>query len=191
MTQWEQLKTEYREIPVPENTRGKICAAVTRAKEKKARLRMITKYTSLVAAAMLVLFLMPSAFFRMGSKSAAPESAMQNKNDAVCDTVFDMDMNFEMMEEPVMEEAAMEEPAVEEGWFASGTATDAAPAEKICFTEEQYKAIEEEIFRQTGEHTIDTDAVYDCNNYYINEQGLYVFVTDGEEYIIPAEVVSP
>jgi len=194
MTQWEQLKNEYRDKTVPVNGQAQMLAAMEKARQKRSNRQKYVKYGSLVAAAMLVLFLVPANMFRMGNKSAAPETAFQNKGNMMFDAVT-------------------EESAIEEGWFADSTTTadsmavpetdmsieetQAAPTEKILFAAEELEAIALEISKQSGEYVVIDNSI----EYYINEEGLYVIVFEaGEiapeeqgimEFVIPAEVVSP
>lgn len=195
MTQWEQLKNEYRDVTVPVNGQAQMLVTMEKARQKRNNHKKYLKYGSLVAAAMLVLLLLPASMFRMGSKSAAPETAFQNTGG--------------MMFDAVMEESVMEESAVEEGWLMNSTTTAdsmaapemdmsmEAPEERAGFSEEELEAIRLEISGQLGEDVVIDNSI----EYYINEEGLYVIVFEaGEiapeeqgvvEFVIPVEVVSP
>ena len=133
MTQWEQLKTEYKEIPVPVNGPTGMLAAMEEARQKKARHKKYVQYGSLAAAAMLVFLLMPAGMFRMGSKSAAPETAGRDNG--------------------IMFDAVVEETAAEEGfWFSgTGTATGTAGAQDMNQSVKQEPAeapMEEEVLTE-------------------------------------------
>lgn len=205
MTQWEQLKNEYRDMTVPANGQAQMLAAMEKARQKRSSQRKYVKYGSLVAAAMLLLLLVPDNLFRMGSKSAAPETVTQDNGGMMFDAV-------------------VEESAVEEGWFAdmnmatgsaeapdcnvsvdaptaedtvSSAVTEASPMERIIFSDEELEAIALEIEKQSGEKVVIDNSI----EYYINEQGLLVILFEaGEsaqeeqgamEFVIPNEVVSP
>lgn len=181
MTQWEQLKNEYRDMTVPAYGQAQMLAAMEKARQKRINRRKYVKYGSLAAAAMLLLLLMPKNMFRMGSKSAAPENAFRNQDCVMFDAVT--------------EECAAEVPMAEE--TGSSMVTEASPMERIMFSDEELEAIALEIEKQSGKKVVIDNSI----EYYINEHGLLVIVFEaGEpasekqnatEFIIPKEVVSP
>jgi len=214
MTQWEQLKNEYREIPVPVNGQAQMLVAMEKARQKRSNRKKYVKYASLAAAAMLVLLLMPKNMFRMGSKSAAPESAARDNGGMMFDAVMEesaveegfwftgtdtatgsAEMDMSQAETPMEEVPAEESIDATEDLMTS--ITQGAPTDRREFSAEELAAISLEISKQTGEGVIVDNSV----EYYINEEELYVIVFEaGEiapeeqgrlEFVIPAEVVSP
>jgi len=214
MTQWEQLKNEYREIPVPVNGQAQMLVAMEKARQKRSNRKKYVKYASLAAAAMLVLLLMPKNMFRMGSKSAAPGSAARGNGGMMFDAVMEesaveegfwftgtdtatgsAEMDMSQAETPMEEVPAEESIDATEDLMTS--ITQGAPTDRREFCAEELAAISLEISKQTGEGVIVDNSV----EYYINEEELYVIVFEaGEiapeeqgrlEFVIPAEVVSP
>ena len=84
MTEWEQIKKEYREIPIPTDGPHQMLEVIAVAKRRRNRWKHIVKYGSLVAAAMLVIMILPGIFLFSGgfggsSDMAAPESAVSKE----------------------------------------------------------------------------------------------------------------
>lgn len=74
--QLEQLKKEYREIPVPEHGIDGVKAAMERATRKKRLKKRLMSYVPMAAAAMLVIFVAPAVMnVLFASGGAAMESA--------------------------------------------------------------------------------------------------------------------
>lgn len=67
MKAWEQMKKEYREIPIPEQGVHQVMEAMARAKRQKSRerWRKLTCYGT-IAAAILIVLLLPGMFFMSG-----------------------------------------------------------------------------------------------------------------------------
>ncbi|MBP3569399.1 MAG: DUF3298 domain-containing protein [Lachnospiraceae bacterium] len=96
MTEWEQIKKEYREIPVPTNGPHQMLRTIADAKRKRDRWKRITKYGSMVAAAMLVVLILPGIWLFSGGfggseDMAALESAVSNEESAESNGWFKMD----------------------------------------------------------------------------------------------------
>lgn len=84
MTEWEQIKKEYQEIPVPADGPHQLLQTIADAKRKRNQWKRITKYGSIVAAAILVIVVLPGMLFFSqgfgGSKDmAATESAVSRE----------------------------------------------------------------------------------------------------------------
>lgn len=84
MTEWEQIKKEYREIPIPADGPRQMLESIADAKRKRDRWKHVVKYGSIVAAAMLVVLILPgillfSGGFGGSNDMAAPESAVKNE----------------------------------------------------------------------------------------------------------------
>lgn len=84
MNEWEQMKKEYREIPIPEHGCHQVMEAMARAKRQKnrERLRKLARYGT-VAAAVLLVLLLPGAFlFSGGFGSNAEDNAASMEADS-------------------------------------------------------------------------------------------------------------
>ena len=76
MNEWEQMKKEYREIPIPEQGVHQVMEAMARAKRQKTRerWRKLTRYGT-VAAAILIVLLLPGILFMSGGFGASMEDS--------------------------------------------------------------------------------------------------------------------
>ena len=80
MTQWEQIKNEYRELPVPEGGRQQMLQAMADAKQKRNRRKRLTGYGTVVAAALLVVLLGPGMRLFSGGFASMNDSAVLEKD---------------------------------------------------------------------------------------------------------------
>lgn len=102
MTEWEQIKKEYREIPVPANGPHQLLQTIAEAKRKRNRIKRLAKYGTVAAAALLVL-LLPGTLLFSGGFGANSEN-MFMEADCVAESVT--------------------QSATEDGWFMKGTLND-------------------------------------------------------------------
>ena len=94
MTELEQLKKEYREIPVPADGPHQMLETIASAKRKRNRFKNLAKYGSVAAAAVLVL-LLPGMLLFSGSFAAKEDSAYMEADKVAAestgaDGMFDM-----------------------------------------------------------------------------------------------------
>lgn len=76
LNELEQLKKEYKEIPIPENGVAGVQTAIEKARQKKRLKKRLINYASIAAAAVMVVVVMPSAFIGLfAAGGAANESA--------------------------------------------------------------------------------------------------------------------
>ena len=209
MTQWEQIKKEYRDIPGPADGPNQMLQTIADAKRKRNRNRAkyLTRYGTVAAAVLLIIVLLPGMLLFSGGYGA--------KNDAACVETEDVAENgagfkksavADRDEIPVSGDSA---PAPEV-FLDAGEKSEAAPWLK--YREE----ISKEIIKQMEDRMQNNGETYyirsdECpegfelleeeQEYYVNGEGLWVFVfREGTiapeeqgivEFIIPAEVVSP
>lgn len=74
MMEWEQMKKEYREIPIPADGPHQMLQAIAKAKQKRHRFKNLIKYSTVAAAALLVL-LLPGMLLFSGGYGGKNESA--------------------------------------------------------------------------------------------------------------------
>jgi len=103
MTEWEQIKKEYKKIPVPADGPHQMLEVIAAAKHKRDRWKHIAKYGSIVAAAMLMIVILPGIFLFSGgfggsSDMAAPESAVSRKESTGSNEWFTKDSAESVME---------------------------------------------------------------------------------------------
>lgn len=113
MTEWEQIKKEYREIPIPTDGPHQMLEAIADAKRKRKRnsWKHIAKYGSIVAAAMLVVIILPgillfSGGFGGSNDMAVTESAVSKEDSIGSDGWFTKDSAESVMEDINMAPAA-------------------------------------------------------------------------------------
>lgn len=75
MTQWEQIKSEYKNIPVPDEGSKRVLQAIGEAKEKRNRFKQLSKYATVAAAVLLVVILGPGMILFSGGMGAAKEDS--------------------------------------------------------------------------------------------------------------------
>lgn len=73
MTQWEQIKKEYKDTPIPANGPQQVSEAMAKAKQKRNRYKALMRYGTVAAAVLLVVLVVPRLFLFSGG--AAKESA--------------------------------------------------------------------------------------------------------------------
>lgn len=83
MTEWEQMKKEYRDVQIPASGPHQMLEAVAKAKRdrKRSRMKQAVRYSTVAAAVLLVVLLIPgimrfSGGFTADRKDAATESVM-------------------------------------------------------------------------------------------------------------------
>lgn len=106
MTEWEQIKKEYREVPIPANGPHQMLEVIAEAKRKRGRERWkhMAKYGSVVAAAILVIVILPGIlFFSQGfggsNDMATTESAVCEEESTGSDDWFTRDSAESVMED--------------------------------------------------------------------------------------------
>ena len=77
MTEWEQIKKEYSELPVPAEGPQQVLAAMAKAKQKRSRIRQVTRYAPVAAAVLLVLLLPAGMLFSGGFGRTMNDAAME------------------------------------------------------------------------------------------------------------------
>lgn len=89
LNELEQLKNEYKGIPIPENGVPGVQAAIEAARQKKRLKKRLISYTSMAAAALLMVVVMPSAFLNLfAAGGAANESAGIGYDNKAKDMVY-------------------------------------------------------------------------------------------------------
>lgn len=83
MTEWEQIKKEYREIPVPANGPHQVLTVMAEAKKKRNRFKRLTQYGTVAAAALLVVLLLPGMLLFSGGFGASEDNAAMEADCAV------------------------------------------------------------------------------------------------------------
>ncbi len=73
MTQWEQIKKEYKDTPIPANGPQQVLESMAKAKQKRNRYKSLIRYGTVAAAVLLVILIVPRLFLFSGG--AAKESA--------------------------------------------------------------------------------------------------------------------
>ncbi len=211
MTEWEQIKKEYREISIPVDGPHQVLTAMADAKKKRNRYRHLAQYGT-VAAALLVILLLPGMLWFSGGKGAANESAAM-KSDNV----------LQFAEDGIILESVCDTMAPTTAPTTSGTAdadqnceSEEYKATQKYFTPEEQSAISREIRKQMEERMTETGETYyskreaypegfeqieENQEYYINTDGLFVIVFRAGviapeeqgtvEFVIPAEVALP
>ncbi len=83
MTQWEEMKKEYCDIPIPADGALKLLETIEKAKQqreeaakqKQCRIRAFTKYATIAAAVFVVVLLVPGIMLFSGGFGATAEDA--------------------------------------------------------------------------------------------------------------------
>ena len=216
MTEWEQLKKEYREIPVPENGLSQMRQAMERARKKRSRLKNLAGYST-VAAAMLLLFLLPGMLMTGGFGTSGKDASMKadGREDAVAESNrFNKYTTNDMAFAPTADGVSDNNGRVGRQEKVESEAAESV-REEIVFTEEQWEDIRAEVLRQMEERMYNDSMSYDIEGeqpdtffapgnypeYYVNDEGLLVIVFEAGtmapkelgilEFVIPAEVIRP
>lgn len=211
--EWEQIKTEYKEIPVPKHGMAQIEEAMEKAVYHRSRRKKVTAYSA-IAAALLLILVLPKSFlgeFLVNSSEEAENTT--NGMGLAKDTATELkekEINSSVLYDSIAEEIEDIEAdmAADFGVTESfGTVSSMLPVQKesgvesewrievkdgdnilsISLSKEEVKAINQEISYQRGE----TISISEEQAYYINEDGLLVVIWEEMlEYILPKEVIS-
>ncbi len=211
--EWEQIKTEYKEIPVPKHGMAQIEEAMEKAVYHRSRRKKVTAYSA-IAAALLLILVLPKSFlgeFLVNSSEEAENTT--NGMGLAKDTAIELkekEINSSVLYDSITEEIEDIEAdmAADFGVTESfGTVSSMLPVQKesgvesewrievkdgdnilsIFLSKEEVKAINQEISYQRGE----TISISEEQAYYINEDGLLVVIWEETlEYILPKEVIS-
>lgn len=84
MTEWEQLKKEYEEIPVPANGPHQMLEVIAKAKQKRNQWKQAARYGT-VAAAALLLLLFPGMLLFSGGFGAKSDNAYMEADCAIAE----------------------------------------------------------------------------------------------------------
>lgn len=210
--EWEQIKTEYKEIPVPKNGMAQMEEAMEKAVYHRSRRRKVTAYSAIVVALLLILVL-PKSFlgeFRINSSEEAENRT--NGMGIPKDTTIEFkekEVNSSALYDSIAEEIEdIESDRVTDFGVTEsfGTVSSMLPVQKesgmesewrievkdgdnvlsICLSKEEVKAINQEISGQMGEMV----GISQEQAYYINEDGLLVVVWEEMiEFVIPKAVI--
>lgn len=215
MTEWEKLKKEYREIPVPEKGPHQMLQTIAKAKDERMRHHNLARYGTVAAAAFLVLLLPGMLLLSGGLGGSQKNSAMMEADCAVQSVPEGGWYAKDSMDETTIDNTAAEAPEysykndVQTTFKATAEGVIVPATEETSLPDEHREAISREIFGQMEERMQNNNETYyvkgeECPEnftYYINEEGLLVVVFEAGliapkeqgtvEFIIPAEVYSP
>lgn len=262
MNEWEQMKKEYREIPIPEQGVHQVMEAMARAKQQKTRerWRKLTRYGT-VAAAILIVFLLPGILFMSGgfgasmedsaaveadkwtestgagaafdsseknfsssSKAESSEYSSENKTDTTADSYWPENSGGSGQNKAEQPEQGNSNSCMEDKAEVPVEGSPVTEATKGNLKEileakagflQSLEEISEEILRQmevrgeqgeifylkSEEYPSGYEKISEEQEYYINEDGLFVVVFEPGtvapasagvvEFVIPAEVAAP
>ena len=206
MTQWEQIKKEYSEIPIPVDGEQQVLYAIAKAKSKRDsnrhRWKQVVKYATVAAASLLVIFVMPMMLLFSGGLGAAKNEASMAP-DCATDTTISEDFCTENAIANNSDRGAAEDTEMKQ--FADAMApVYSAGAPEMEETVEEAGAddmpgefawdedvVSEEILRQMEERMQQYGETYyikseqypngferidEQTEYYINDEGLLVIV---------------
>lgn len=203
MTQWEQMKNEYREIPVPADGPQQVLQAMAEAKRKRNRWKNLTRYGSVAAAALVVVLLIPGMFLFSGGFGASTEDCAYPESERATESASGAAEWFSSQSVKNMAPASDEVPnsssstaAPEYGPQRDAVLQDAVAEESASGKPEaiwtdRKEAISREIIRQMEERMQENGETYyirseeypqgfellsEDQDYYINEEGRLVFV---------------
>jgi hypothetical protein len=208
MTQWEQIKKEYSEVNVPEQAAQRVMLGISEAKQRKKRIRSLSGYGS-VAAALLLVLLLPGMMLRGGMKN---DSASMEADCAPQQSAESM-----RVESPFANGSAAKPASSGAGDIkadkeeAKADLNDTMPvwfSHKAEISKEIIRQMEERMQENSETYYIKSDQypggfemISEQQEYYVNEEGLYVIVFEAGtvapeamgviEFIIPAEVAVP
>ncbi len=223
MTEWEQIKKEYREIPIPTDGPHQMLEVMASAKRKRDQWKRVVKCGSGVAAALLVVILLPGiVFFNSGfgeSKDmAAPETlfdsaestgssdgwffateagtAEENKAEAPQSTA-----SSEVDCDGAMNNVGSSAPVLENSAEDFSLCIENISAEILRQMETRMQENGETYYIKSELYPEGFEKISEEQNYYVNEDELYVIVFEAGtvapeamgviEFIIPAEVAVP
>lgn len=202
MTEWEQIKNEYKDVPVPAEGLNQVLQAMAEAKRNRRRCRVknIARYGTVAAAVLLVVLVVPGMLLFSGGFGGVANDAASTMMDTTAAT------------EECLPDSAVAETEREDGLMEKSASFNTAAGGMV----KEQEAISKEILRQMEERMQKNGETYyirseeypegfalisEEQEFYINEEGLLVFVfragtvapkEQGDvEFIIPAEVAVP
>ena len=185
MTELEQLKNEYKNIPVPSDGPERMLTAMADARRRRNRWKRFTQYGAIAAAALLAIVLLPRMLLFSGGFGQSKESASMSADCMVENTGSNSWFSKGSADEMDMEPAAGN--LAPEAFYGSVTSaggssiiteapeyscdTDTAATEESVLREENFtaeavwkeetlKAISEEILRQMEERMTEYGDTY-------------------------------
>ena len=208
MTELEQLKKEYREIPVPADGPHQMLETIASAKRKRNRFKNLAKYGSVAAAAVLVL-LLPGMLLFSGSFAAKEDSAYMEADKVAAestgaDGMFDMKADTykapatnDMYTQGIIEDNA----TGAGGGFQKADEREAISKEILRQMEERMQTAGETYYSKSEKYPDGFEMINENQKHYYTAEGLLVIVFEaGEvapkkqgaiEFVIPAEVFTP
>lgn len=202
--EWEQIKTEYKEIPVPEHGMAQMEEAMQRAVYHRSRRKKVIEYGT-IAAALLLIFILPKSF--MGGFSANSNEKAENTAKGIMEE--SKEENASVFYDGIVEGIEDEESDMtadlgitesfgmlssmpqlkQENSMESELLIEVKDGDRmlsVSLSKEEVKAINQEISYQMGE----TLGISQEQAYYINEDGLLVIVWEERiEFVIPKTVI--
>lgn len=206
MTEWEQIKKEYKEIPVPADGPHQMLQSMAVAKKARSRAtwKHVAKYGTVAAAALLVVLIVPGMLFSGGLGATCNDAAYttetaENSQSSVTDGLFaKSETGGFFLEDTTESEMVRGEAADAPTSYGINNANGAVPEyanEADSKVEEtdvwDADAVSEEILRQmkeriqvngetyyirSEEYPEGFERIADDQEYYINEDGLLVIV---------------
>lgn len=216
--EWEQIKTEYKEIPVPEHGMAQMEEAMERAVYHRSRRRKLTAYGAIAAALLLILVLPRSFMGGFGANSSEKAESTAGEIGVTKDNLAEFreeERNTSVFYDGIAEEMEDTEldMAADLGTIESFEVISSMPQLKqentmvselvievekgdsilsICLSKEEVKAINQEISCQM-ERALEQSTFLGISEeqaYYINEDGLLVVVWEETiEFIIPKTII--
>ncbi len=221
MTQWEEMKKAYGDIPIPADGPLKLLETMEKAKQqrnqaakqKQCRIRAFTKYATIAAAVFVVVLLVPGIMlFSGGFGATAEDAAMPMEPEQSYNNTAGNASNWYAKTESADNNTAV--PEVESSSMMDSMVTQEASVE--VFSPEVREAVSKEILRQMEKRMQAADGTYyikseaypqgfeqitERQQHYINAEGLLVIifskgtvapVEQGRvEFVIPATVFQP
>lgn len=197
MTQWEQLKKEYREIPVPEDGQHQVLKAMAEAKKKRSRSMRLTQYGTVAVAVLLVVLLLPGMLLFSGGFGDSAENAYMEADYAPQNTDstgrgYAKDSAEEGAVAPTAEapsyslsddkaadyNSVMEETEQKKEFetFCSPEKAEAISREILRQMEERMQNDGETYYRKGDEYPEGFEQISNEQEYYVNADGLLVIV---------------
>ncbi len=193
MTEWEQLKKEYREIPVPADGPQQVMKTMAKAKQERNRVKDVIRYGAAAAAVLLVVLLVPGMLLLSGGAKEMNDGAVEMEADCAAKSTA--------LQESVLDSEDTEMELVR-GYGASWTENLEIISKEILKQMESRMQEGNEIYYMKSEACPEGfEQISVEQEYYINTDGLLVFVFEAGkvapmeqgtvEFIIPAEVFLP
>lgn len=205
MMEWEKLKKEYREVPVPAEGSQQVLQAIAKAKQKRNRITGFAKYGTVAAAALLVL-LLPGMLLLSNGFGGSKENSSMMEADSVTQSVTEggwlaksdrdnvaMDTNSTVAEEDAKYSYNATGSTADSLKDESRAETEAEAGTEMVLWSESREPISKEILRQmeermqnkgetyyikSGEYPEGFELLATEQEYYINAEGLLVVVFD-------------